>query len=124
MASRGYLGGLSKATYDVIRIIEAMGMDIVIIETLGAGQDEIDVIHIAHTCLLVHTPNMGDDIQAMKAGIMEIADINVLNKADLDGAEKCLCYLKESIILYTAYSMATNWESKRVNDLNQKRNMI
>ena len=97
MASRGYLGGLSKATYDVIRIIEAMGMDIVIIETLGAGQDEIDVIHIAHTCLLVHTPNMGDDIQAMKAGIMEIADINVLNKADLDGAENCLRHLQNAL---------------------------
>ena len=97
MASRGYLGGLSKATYDVIRIIEALGMDIIIIETLGAGQDEIDVIHIAHTCLLVHTPNMGDDIQAMKAGIMEIADINVLNKADLDGAEKCLLHLQNAL---------------------------
>lgn len=94
LASRGYLGGLSKAAYDVIRIIEAMGMDIVIIETLGAGQDEIDVVHIAHTCLLVHTPNMGDDIQAMKAGIMEIADINVLNKADLDGAENYLRHLQ------------------------------
>lgn len=97
MASRGFLGGLSRATYDVIRIIEALGMDIIIIETLGAGQDEIDVIHIAHTCLLVMTPNMGDDIQAMKAGIMEIGDIIVLNKADLDGAQTCARQIKNAI---------------------------
>jgi LAO/AO transport system kinase len=94
MASRGYLGGLSRATYDVIRIMEAMGKEIVIVETLGAGQDEIDIIHIAHTCLLVVTPGMGDDIQVMKAGIMEIADIIVMNKADLDDANSCLRYLQ------------------------------
>ena len=70
LASRGYLGGLSRATYDVIRIMEAMGKEVVIVETLGAGQDEVDIIHIAYTCLLVLTPGMGDDIQAMKAGIM------------------------------------------------------
>jgi len=110
MASRGYLGGLSRATYDVIRIIEAMGMDIIIVETLGAGQDEIDIIHIATTCLLVHTPNMGDDIQAMKAGIMEIADINVLNKADLEGAEICLRQLKSSI--NTVGFKEGEWEPK------------
>ena len=97
MASRGYLGGLSRATYDVIRIMEAMGMDVVIVETLGAGQDEIDIIHIANTCLLVATPGMGDDIQAMKAGIMEIADIIVLNKADLDGANTCIKNLQASL---------------------------
>ena len=94
MASRGYLGGLSRATYDVIRIMEAMGNEVVIVETLGAGQDEIDVIHIAQTCLVVLTPGMGDDIQAMKAGIMEIADIIVLNKADLDGTNACLRHLQ------------------------------
>jgi LAO/AO transport system kinase len=97
MASRGYLGGLSRATYDVIRIMEAMGMEVIIVETLGAGQDEIDVIHIAHTCVLVVTPGMGDDIQAMKAGLMEIADIIVVNKADLDGAETCLRHLQGSL---------------------------
>ncbi len=97
LASRGYLGGLSRATYDVIRIIEAMGAEVVIVETLGAGQDEIDVIHIAHTCLLVVTPGMGDDIQAMKAGIMEIADIIVLNKADLEGANACLRHLNATL---------------------------
>lgn len=97
MASRGYLGGLAKDTHDVIRIMEAMGRDIVIVETLGAGQDEIDIIHIAQTCLLVTTPGMGDDIQAMKAGLMEIADIIVLNKADLDGANACIKNLQASL---------------------------
>ena len=97
MASRGYLGGLSRATYDVIRIMEAMGNEVVIVETLGAGQDEVDVIHIAHTCLVVVTPGMGDDIQAMKAGIMEIADVIVLNKADLDGANTSLRHLQGAL---------------------------
>lgn len=97
MASRGYMGGLSRATYDVIRIMEAMGNEVVIVETLGAGQDEIDVMHIANTCLLVLTPGMGDDVQAMKAGIMEIADIIVLNKADLEGADTCLRHLEASL---------------------------
>lgn len=97
LASRGYLGGLSRATYDVIRIMEAMGNEVVIVETLGAGQDEVDVIHIAHTCLVVVTPGMGDDIQAMKAGIMEIADIIVLNKADLDGADRSLRHLQGAL---------------------------
>jgi LAO/AO transport system kinase len=99
MASRGYLGGLARATYDVIRIMEAMGRDVVIVETLGAGQDEIDVIHIAQTCLLVITPAMGDDIQAMKAGIMEIAHVIVLNKADLEGANNCLNHLEVTLSL-------------------------
>ncbi len=99
MASRGHLGGLSSATYDVIRIIEALGKDMIFVETLGTGQDEIDIIHIAHTCLLVMTPNMGDDIQALKAGIMEIADVMVLNKADLDGAENCLRHLHTALTI-------------------------
>jgi len=90
MASRGYLGGLSRATAEVIRVMEAMGFDVVMVETLGAGQDEIDVIRLVQTCLLVITPSMGDEIQAMKAGIMEIGDIFVLNKADLDGSTQAL----------------------------------
>lgn len=97
MASRGNLGGLARATHDVVRIIEAMGRDIVIVETLGAGQDEIDVIHIAQTCVLVTTPGMGDEIQALKAGLMEIANIIVLNKADLDGANTCIKNLQASL---------------------------
>ncbi len=101
MASRGHLGGISRATYDVIHIVEALGMDVIIIETLGAGQDEIDVIHLARTCLVVFTPGMGDDIQAMKAGIMEIADVVVLNKADLEGANASMRHLKASVNMAT-----------------------
>lgn len=97
MGSRGYLGGLARATNDVVRILEAAGFDVVIVETLGVGQDEIDVIHVVQTCLLILTPGMGDDIQAMKAGLMEIADIIVLNKADLDGAETCLRSLEAAL---------------------------
>ena len=97
MGSRGYLGGLARATTDVVRIMEAMGNDVVIIETLGVGQDEIDIIHIAQTCLLVLTPGMGDDIQAMKAGIMEISDLIVLNKADLDNADAALRTLEATL---------------------------
>lgn len=97
MGSRGYMGGLARASSDVVRIMEAMGNDVVIVETLGAGQDEVDIIHIAQTCLLVLTPGMGDDIQAIKAGIMEIADLIVLNKADLDGANACIQSLESAI---------------------------
>jgi LAO/AO transport system kinase len=97
MGSRGYLGGLARATTDVVRIMEAMGNDVIIIETLGVGQDEFDIIHIVQTCLLVLTPGMGDDIQAMKAGIMEISDLIVLNKADLDGADAALRTLEATL---------------------------
>jgi len=90
MASRGYLGGLARATTEVLRVMEAMGFNVVMVETLGAGQDEIDVIRLVQTCLLVTTPSMGDEIQALKAGIMEIGDIFVLNKSDLDGATQAL----------------------------------
>ncbi|UCD30228.1 MAG: methylmalonyl Co-A mutase-associated GTPase MeaB [Planctomycetota bacterium] len=97
MGSRGYLGGLARATTDVVRIMEAMGNDVIIIKTLGVGQDEFDIIHIAQTCILVLTPGMGDDIQAMKAGIMEISDLIVLNKADLDGADVALRTLEATL---------------------------
>ncbi len=111
MGSRGYLGGLARASNDVVRIMEAMGFDVVIVETLGAGQDEIDVIHVVQTCLLVLTPGMGDDIQAMKAGIIEIADIIVLNKSDLDGAETCLRTL-EAAIHYALGKQKQGWIPK------------
>ena len=108
MGSRGYLGGLARATTDVVRIMEAMGNDVIIIETLGVGQDEIDIIHIAQTCLLVLTPGMGDDIQAMKAGIMEISDLIVLNKADLDNADAALRTL-EATLQFSSNKDETAW---------------
>jgi LAO/AO transport system kinase len=87
MASRGSLGGLARATNDVAKVLDAAGFDVVLIETVGAGQSEVDIASSAHTTLVVQAPGMGDDIQAIKAGIMEIADIFVVNKADQPGAD-------------------------------------
>ncbi len=88
MGSRGYLGGVSQATYEAAQIMDACGKDIVIIETVGVGQSEVDIIRIADTVCLVLVPGMGDDVQIMKAGIMEIADLFIVNKSDRDGAPK------------------------------------
>ncbi len=88
MATRGHLGGLAVATNDVVHILDAYGMDIILIETVGVGQDEVEIVKTAHTCLVITVPGMGDDIQAIKAGILEIGDIFVVNKADREGADK------------------------------------
>jgi len=88
MGTRGHLGGLARATSDAVRAIDAFGKDIIFVETVGAGQSEVEVINIAHTVIVTDMPGSGDDIQAIKAGIMEIADIFVVNKMDLSGAER------------------------------------
>ena len=88
MASRGSLGGLARATAAVVQVFDAAGFDLVMIETVGAGQSEVDIARLAHTTLVVEAPGLGDDIQAIKAGILEIADILVVNKADHPGVEK------------------------------------
>jgi LAO/AO transport system kinase len=88
LATRGALGGLSRSTADVALVMDALGMDIVIIETVGVGQDEVDIVKAAHTTCVVMVPGLGDDIQAIKAGILEIGDIFVVNKADRDGADR------------------------------------
>ncbi|HEY6138798.1 MAG TPA: methylmalonyl Co-A mutase-associated GTPase MeaB [Thermoanaerobaculia bacterium] len=88
MATRGFLGGLAKATNDVVDILDASGFDVVLVETVGVGQDEVEVIRTVQTNMVVLVPGMGDDIQAIKAGIMEIGDIFVVNKADRPGADK------------------------------------
>lgn len=88
LATRGSLGGLSRSTSDVALVMDALGMDIVIIETVGVGQDEVDIVKEAHTTCVVMVPGLGDDIQAIKAGILEIGDIFVVNKADREGAER------------------------------------
>jgi LAO/AO transport system kinase len=94
MASRGAMGGLAPGTADVISILDAAGNDFVIIETVGTGQDEVDIAGSALTTLVVFPPSSGDDIQAMKAGIIEIADIFVVNKADLAGANATVMHLE------------------------------
>jgi LAO/AO transport system kinase len=87
MASRGALGGLAVTTAQLVQVFDAVGFDLIMIETVGAGQAEVDITRLAHTTLVVEAPGFGDDIQAIKAGIMEIADILILNKADLPGVE-------------------------------------
>lgn len=88
MSSRGSMGGLSKATSDAVKLLDAFGKDIVLIETVGTGQAETDIISVADSVVVVSVPGLGDDIQAMKAGILEIADLFVVNKADREGADK------------------------------------
>jgi LAO/AO transport system kinase len=88
MATRGFMGGLAKATNDVVDLLDASGFDIVIVETVGVGQDEVDVIRTVQSNIVILVPGMGDDIQAIKAGIMEIGDIFVVNKADRPGADR------------------------------------
>ncbi|MFA6222518.1 MAG: methylmalonyl Co-A mutase-associated GTPase MeaB [Desulfomonilaceae bacterium] len=88
LATRGKFGGLTRSTSDAIVILDAMGKDVIIVETVGVGQDEVDIVNSAHTSIVVTVPGMGDDIQAIKAGLMEIGDLFVVNKADRDGSAK------------------------------------
>jgi LAO/AO transport system kinase len=88
LATRGHLGGLSRSTFDVVAVLDAMGYDRILIETVGVGQDEVDVMKAAHTSVVVTVPGLGDDIQALKAGLLEIADVLCVNKADREGADR------------------------------------
>lgn len=88
LATRGHLGGLSRSTFDVVAVLDAMGYTRVLVETVGVGQDEVDIMKAAHTTVVVTVPGLGDDIQAIKAGILEIADVLVVNKADREGAAR------------------------------------
>lgn len=97
MGTRGMLGGLTSAVYDVVEILDASGKDVVIVETVGVGQAEVDIIKIADTTLVVVVPGLGDSIQTLKAGVMEIADIYVVNKADRDGVEQTIAEV-ESLV--------------------------
>ena len=99
MASRGSIGGLAQATAGVVQVFDAAGYEIIMIETVGAGQSEVDIAKLAHTTLVVEAPGLGDDIQAIKAGILEIADIIVINKADRPGIESTEKALKSMLDL-------------------------
>jgi len=90
MATRNYLGGIAKATKDAAKVLDAAGKDIVIVETVGAGQSEVEIIKVAKTIVVICAPGLGDEIQAIKAGIMEIGDIFVVNKADRENADKAV----------------------------------
>jgi len=93
MATRGSLGGLARATSDVVKVLDALGQDLIFIETVGAGQSEVEIARAAHTVVVVVAPGLGDEIQAIKAGLFEIADIFVVNKADREGAEGAVATL-------------------------------
>jgi LAO/AO transport system kinase len=110
LASRGCHGGLSRATADVIHIMDAMGKDIILVETVGAGQAEVDIIDFAHTSIVILVPGTGDWVQTLKAGIMEIADIFVVNKADKDGADALKVEL-QTMLHMNAYSSEA-WKPK------------
>ena len=97
MSARGRLGGLSTATADAVTALDAFGKDVVVIETVGAGQSEVDVVRTADTVAVLVQPGSGDDVQTLKAGILEIGDVFVVNKADMDGAERTLAELEEMV---------------------------
>ncbi len=102
MATRGALGGLAVATSDVVRVLDVAGFDIIFVETVGAGQSEVDIAHAAQTTVVVEAPGLGDDVQAIKAGILEIADILVVNKADNPGTENTVRALRAMLDLPAA----------------------
>ena len=101
MATRGHLGGLARATADAAIVLDAAGKDIVIIETVGVGQDEVDVVRTADVSIVMLVPGTGDEVQALKAGIMEIADIFVVNKADREGADRLVSAIESNLSLHT-----------------------
>jgi GTPase len=104
MATRGVMGGLARSTLDVVLLLDAFGKDVVLIETVGVGQDEVEIARAADTTMVVGVPNLGDDIQAIKAGILEIADVLVVNKADLAGADRLVAELRAMLQLSTVGS--------------------
>ena len=99
LASRGHLGGLSRATARIVDVMDAAGRDVIIVETVGAGQSEVEIMHIAQSVLVICAPGLGDDIQAVKAGILEIAHILVVNKADMPLADRAVSQLKDALML-------------------------
>ena len=112
MASRGSLGGLARTTSGLVQALDAAGYEIIIIETVGAGQAEVDIARLAHTTLVIEAPGLGDDIQAIKAGILEIADILVVNKADRPGAENTARALRGMLDLTSSGKRLINHHAK------------
>ncbi len=107
VATRGHLGGLSRSARDMVRVLDAAGYDVVLVETVGVGQDELEITRTAHSTLVVMAPGMGDEIQAIKAGILECADVFAVNKADRDGADSTVRDLELMIALGTETMVAS-----------------
>jgi len=121
MGNRGELGGLAKATEETVKVLDAMGNDLIIVETVGVGQSELEIMNTADTTVVVLHPSTGDSIQTAKAGIMEIADIFVINKSDLQGAEK-MAYELEMLIGRT--SSTVGWQKKLVKTIGTEKQGI
>ena len=119
LATRGHLGGLSRATADVAQVMDAMGKDVVLVETVGVGQDEIEVAELAHTVVVVAVPGMGDDVQAIKAGVLEIADVFAVNKADREGADRTVRDLQVMLELRRSTATRPSLEHDESHQLRQ-----
>lgn len=111
LATRGHLGGLSRATAETVRIFDAAGFDDIIIETVGVGQSEVDIVRLADTVVLVAVPGLGDDIQAIKAGVMEIGDVFCVNKADRDGSERVVREIRSMLEAAVMNGAATRFSA-------------
>ena len=110
MATRGALGGLARGTLEAVDVFDAAGFDLVIIETVGVGQDEVEVARAAHTTVVISAPGLGDDIQAIKAGILEIADVHVVSKCDKPDGSKAIADLKNMLALGLSLSRRARWQ--------------
>jgi LAO/AO transport system kinase len=110
LATRGHFGGLTRSTRSVIDVLDAMGKEIILVETVGVGQDEVDIVTTAHTTVIVLIPGMGDDIQAIKAGILEVADVFVINKADREGLDKTVNELRVMLEMNTQGGPKAGWQ--------------
>lgn len=121
LATRGALGGLARAAHEVVDILDAAGFDVVLIETVGVGQDEVDIVQSAHTVLVVSAPGLGDEIQAIKAGVLEIADIHVVSKSDKPDAPQTIADLKTMLRLGALGRESTTWQVPVVATSAQKR---
>ena len=110
MATRGALGGLARASLDAVDLLDAAGFDMILLETVGVGQDEVDIVQAAHTTVVVSAPGLGDDVQAMKAGLLEISDIHVVSKCDRADANKTVTDLKAMLSLGLRMNSTTDWQ--------------
>jgi LAO/AO transport system kinase len=110
LATRGNLGGLSRSTADVVTVLDAMGKDVIVVETVGVGQDEIEIASLAHSVVVVSVPGLGDDVQAIKAGVLEIADVFAVNKADREGADRTVRDLQMMLELRRTVGGGGSWE--------------
>ena len=110
MATRGAVGGMARATLDAVDVLDAAGFGVVVIETVGVGQDEVEIAHASHTTLVVSAPGLGDDIQAIKAGILEIADVHVVSKGDRPDANRTLVDLKAMLAIESSLGAPRPWQ--------------